>query len=107
MTPEQLLEALRHIPSMQYTLTGAADWPILAAMCGVLAFIGVIFVALVGFMWKDLRSLISQNRSDGKDDLLQHATSNTNEFRSLWSALKDCQGDCCPRGERQHRKGDE
>jgi hypothetical protein len=86
MNPDQtrmLLEALDKIASaMQgqaYTITGASDWPILATVGGAL-------VVVLGFMWRDLRSVIKEVKTEGRsgDDL-------------IWAALRDCQNDCCPR----------
>lgn len=94
MTPDQiakLLEVLERIASRQYTLTGASDWPILMAVGGVL-------VALIGLMWSDLRSSIKEYRTDWKSELAVHKRESKEELDLVWSALRDCQNDCCPRG---------
>lgn len=82
MTPDQfqqLLLVLQKIADKPYTLTGAADWPMLMAL-------GAMISALIGAMWIDLRG----NNKDNKD-----------EHGKLWKAMADCQDDCCPRGKRQ------
>ena len=98
MTPEQflaqLLEVLKQMPVQQYTITGAADWPGIAA-------VGGIFFAVLGFMWRDLRSVIKENKAESKRDLEEHKTDNAAEHKALWSAMKDCQHDCCPRGKKE------
>ena len=84
MTPDQfaqLLTVLKQIVARPYTLTGAADWPLLAFLC-------VVIFALIGLMWRDLRALIQSNK-----------TSNEKETDKIWKALSDCQSECCPRGK--------
>ena len=88
MTPEQIQEiiaALKAIASgpKGYTLTGAADWPLLII-------VGAGLVVLLGMMWADLRANIRDNRSEWKG-----------EATTIWAAMKDCQDDCCPRGKKQ------
>lgn len=60
-----------------YTITGAADWPILAFCLGFL-------VLLIAAMWKDLRGGIQDNKSDNERDI-----------DNLWKGLRDCKNDCC------------
>lgn len=72
----QLLIVLQKIADKQYTLTGAADWPMLVAMAGLVS-------VLIGCMWFDLRGGMKENRS---------------EHDKMWKAMADCQDDCCPRG---------
>lgn len=82
MTPDQfqqLLSVLQKIADKQYTLTGAADWPMLVAMGGLIT-------GLIGFMWLDLRGKLVDNKT---------------EHEKLWRAMADCQDDCCPRGHRK------
>lgn len=78
MTTEQftqLLIILQKIADKSYTLTGAADWPMLVAMGGML-------VLLIGCMWADLRGKFAANDQ---------------EHNRLWRAHMDCQDECCPR----------
>jgi hypothetical protein len=82
MTADQfnlLLAALARLTEKPYTLTGAADWPILMVVGGAL-------IAVISFMWVDLRSKIDGNKTD-----------NEKSHDTLWLALRDCQHDCCPR----------
>jgi len=48
----KLLELLDKTAGKSYTITGATDWPMLMA-------IGGIVIILVGVMWRDLRSMMS------------------------------------------------
>ena len=84
MSPEQvqqIIAALKDIASgpKGYTLTGAADWPLLVI-------VGAGLVVLLGMMWADLRANIKDNRTEWKS-----------EVNTIWAAMKDCQDDCCPR----------
>ena len=93
MNPEQfsqLLRLLEKIVSQQYTLTGAADWPILVI-------VGAAFSAVLGFMWRDLRTVIKDNRSEWKVELEKYKAENVKEHDNLWKAHYDCQHECCPR----------
>ena len=95
MTPEQLeriVHALEKLATKNqpYTITGAADWPILVAL-------GFILVSLIGFMWRDLRGYIKDNRSDWKEALTEHKSESKKENDIIWAAMRDCQSDCCPR----------
>ena len=99
MTPDQiakLLEVLERIASRQYTITGASDWPILAAVGGLLA-------VLIGLMWSDLRGSIKEYRTDWKSELAAHKREGKEELDLLWTAMRDCQNDCCPRGSSSPR----
>lgn len=84
MTPEQitrLLDVLERIASksQSYTLTGAADWPLLLA-------IGFVVMALVGFMWRDLRETMQSNKVSAEKDI-----------DNIWNGMRDCKADCCDR----------
>ena len=79
----QLLQVLKAIAEKQYSITGAADWP-------MLVFLVALIVGMIGMMWRDLVSRISTDRTESKA-----------EQQRIWSALNDCQDDCCPRGKRQ------
>lgn len=97
MSPDQfnqLLAALSKLADRPYTLTGAADWPILAFML-------VIFIGVIGWMWRDLKATIKDGRQENKADLSEYKQTHSEEHKNLWQALKDCQGDCCPRGGRE------
>ena len=103
MTPEQfarLLEMLdKHLQrSEHYTLTGAADWPILAVIGGLL-------IGVIGCMWRDIRTTVKEIRTEWKADLDKHEIEAGKQFDHAWAALRDCQGDCCPpRFERQQSR---
>ncbi len=69
-----------HAQNNIYTLTGAADWPILVAMTSVLGVLLCVMIAMIGFMWRDL------------------SNSQRNDIEKLWKGMSDCQAECCPRG---------
>jgi len=80
MTPDQfaqLLALLAKIADHPYTITGAADWPILAVM-------GTLLGALIAFMWHDLGAKIIEHK---RDDEKAHD--------AVWRAMRDCKDDCC------------
>lgn len=86
--------------SMQppYTISGAADWPILAFVGGGLA---SVIVTLIAFMWLDLRSVVKEHRGLWRDELDRHDHNNKEQIDHLWAEIRRCQEDCCPpRGER-------
>ena len=82
---EQLLVVLGKLSEKQYTLTGAADWPMLVICGGCL---GGMLVALICFMWKDLSGKI-----DG------YKTDNEKSHDLIWKSQQECQKECCPRGK--------
>lgn len=99
MTPDQfsqLLTILKQIVARQYTLTGAADWPLLAFLC-------VIIFALIGLMWRDLRSLIQGNKTESDDKIKTIKEEFRKDIDKLWQAQRDCQNDCCPRKKRDDK----
>lgn len=93
MTPDQfaqLMTLLEKIVSRQYTITGAADWPILVA-------IGAVLISMGAFMWVDLKNTIKDNRGESRDELKKHIDDDEKDHEKLWKAFSDCQSDCCPR----------
>lgn len=81
MTPDQfreLLQVLERIASKQYTITGAADWPILLVLGGLL-------VSVLGFMWHDLRGQLRDHKDDNEKDI-----------DLIWEQQRRCQDKCCP-----------
>ena len=95
MNPEQFsqfLAVFSKLVDRPYTLTGAADWPILAAMATVL-------VTVIAWMWIDLKATIRDGRSEWKTELATFKTEHDKEHDRLWQAHRDCQIDCCPRGK--------
>ena len=99
MTPEQfqqLLVVLQKIAERQYTITGAADWPILAAVGGALC-------AVLAFMWLDLRSSMKEHRYEWQRTIEKHEDENGKAVDLLWQAHRDCQTECCPRTHQPKR----
>jgi len=92
MTQEQvavLLKLLERIADRQFTITQAADWPILLFATG-------IFAAMLGFMWRDLGKKFDSHA----ESLREYKADDVREHDKLWSALRDCQDDCClPKGK--------
>jgi len=86
LSPEQfnqLLTTLRSVPG-HYTITGAADWPMLLVLCG---FFGTALTGLICFMWHDLGK---------RFDSYEAANEKTHD--ALWKSQGECQEACCPRG---------
>jgi len=87
----QLLDTLHTIAdgiSQTYTLTGAADWPILAVMVGLM-------VVMVGFMWNDLKSAIKDSDTLIKQELEKEVVERKEQDNHIWAAMRHCQEDCC------------
>jgi len=78
----RLINAIESIANKQYTISGAADWPMLIA-------IGSVLLTVIGFMWIDLRGKLTEGRTDTRKEL-----------DTIWQAMKDCQSECCPRGKK-------
>lgn len=83
MSPEQFnifMSLLERLANRSYTLTDAADWPVLIV-------VGTALVGLICFMWLDLRSVVKDNKIEAKKDI-----------ETLWNALRTCQNNGCPNG---------
>lgn len=99
MTAEQITLLLSYLEKIAtkltapptYTITGAADWPVI--LVG-----GAAFAAILGVMWRDIRQLLLTLQRDGKTSLEKHATENKADFIKLWDELRACQRSDCPRG---------
>ena len=104
MTPEQtakLIELLSKIADAlstpkPYTITGAADWPVLLVVGAILAIMFGLIGGLIRLMWSDLKLSMRDNRSEWKEADASAQLREEKEHDLLWSALRDCQGDCCP-----------
>ena len=93
MTPDQfarLLDLLEKMAAHQYTLTNASDWPLLVWMGGFL-------ITALAAMWIDLKATIKEHRSEWRVELDKHKLESEKAVEQVWTAMKDCQGDCCPR----------
>lgn len=64
-----------------YTITGAADWPLLLVL-------GFVLVGLIGWMWKDLKDAMRENKAE-----------RTKAIDDIWNEMERCQHECCPRRE--------
>jgi hypothetical protein len=94
---QQLLLLLSKIADKPYTITGAADWPILAVVGGIL-------LAVIGAMWADLRAAMKEGREEWRQQLNEVEAKNDRAHDLVWEAMRDCQSDCCPR--KRGRKDD-
>ena len=101
MTTEQftsLIGILKQLADQQYTITGAADWPILLMMCGVLGTLMLTIGGMVAYMWKDIKATIKENRSEWRVELDKEEIERKRQDDMIWSHIRECQEDCCPRG---------
>jgi hypothetical protein len=108
MSPDQFaqfMKVLEKILDKPVTITQATDWQMLVVLFGVI-------IMLIGLLWHDLRSQIGHFGSlmqDHKaDDCKTHDNLKIEYEKSdavIWSAIRDCQADCCP--PRKRRKDDE
>lgn len=105
MTPDQfekLLSVLERVSVKQpYTITGAADWPLLLVLGGLI-------VAVIAFMWRDLKAgyaadkaerqrEFTMHKDESREQLSEHKQENKEQFDYVWTAIRDCQHECCPR----------
>lgn len=93
MSPEQisrLLDLLEQISSrgQTYTITGAADWPILVIICGILVF-------LIGAMWNDQRASRKEDKADLLLAIANVKKDNKSDIDNIWKGMRDCKNDCC------------
>lgn len=72
---KELIIVLRQLVDKPYTLTGAADWPLLMALAGII-------ISLIVFNWHSIAKKI--------DD---HQDREDKEHKDIWRAIDDC----CPR----------
>ncbi len=93
MTPEQiqmLIDAINKLvaaSTRQYTITGAADWPLVTVLGGAI-------VGLVVFMWIDLRSTIKEGRNEWKSELDKEVGLLWSETRKIRQEQKECKEKC-------------
>ena len=101
MTSEQiaqLLKLIERIADRPFTITQAADWPM------VVIFL-TVFCACIGLFWRDVGMRIDAVKEIVKEtkatDCREHEALKKEFERGdqlIWDAMKDCQADCCPRG---------
>lgn len=73
----ELIKIFEKISNKSFTITSAADWPIVAILGGTIA-------ALVVFMWKDLRTTVTDSIKELSTELKEHK----NEFNTKIKELK-------------------
>lgn len=89
MTPEQFTQLLSAIADRPYTLTGAADWPLLVVL-------GIGYAGLVGVMWHDLKQAFRDGRTEAQICLEQYRKDHAKEHERIELAMRECQEECCP-----------
>jgi hypothetical protein len=87
---EKLLDLLEDLSTRQWTLTSATDWPLLIV-------IGSLLVGVLVFIWADLKATIREHRGEWREELDRHKVESERAVAQVWTAIKDCQSDCCPR----------
>lgn len=94
-TTQLLVEAINNLGAAiekgvaeSYTITGAADWPIIVVLGGVV-------IALIGFMWVDLKATMKDNRNEWKVDLSKETGLLWSESRAIRKEMKECKEKCC------------
>lgn len=106
---EQLILLLAKIANFQYTLTDAADWPLLVALAGVIALCLGSIIGLLVYIHKDLKLTIKEKAGEWKEGLDKEEKERKEavqlcwdgwreEKDNLWTEMEKCQADCCPRG---------
>ena len=91
MTTEQIAQLLRlleKIADRPFTITQASDWPLFV-------FLSAIGFALLGLMWRDIGQKLTSGMASADSSLAEHKADNVREYDKIWSALRDCQEDCC------------
>jgi len=95
-----IAKLLERIADRPFTITQATDWQMLYVMLGMVAS-GLLMA--VGFFWRDVtckfRDMSAALKEFKVDDCKAHETlkddfSKAND--TIWTAIKDCQSDCCP-----------
>jgi len=87
-----------------YTLTGAADWPMFMAMGSFIGVLIALMIAMVGFMWHDLRNQILKWDEGLKDQIKDRDKAHhiqcigcksglDKDNDAIWAAIDEC----CPR----------
>lgn len=91
MTAEQiaqLFKLLEKIADRPFTITQASDWPLFV-------FLSAIGFGLLSFMWRDISKKLEGSATSIGSALAEHKADNIREHDKIWSALRDCQDDCC------------
>lgn len=73
---EKLGKGIQTAATQRYTLTGAADWPILVIAAGVV-------LGLLAIMWADLKTTIKDHRGEWRQELKAEADLIWAEIRRL------------------------
>jgi hypothetical protein len=88
-----MIEILRKIADRQFTISGAADWPLLVALATIIC---AIIVGGGSLFWRDVKS----NIREVKDALEKMSRCDKAARDELWEEIKACQDECCPRGRK-------
>jgi len=88
----EFIEVLERLLARQYTITGAADWPLLLTIGGVLGAVLMMLIAIIGFMWRDIRAVVKDNRGEWREELMRLEAKNEDAHKDLWDELKTKKG---------------
>ncbi len=98
---QQMTPALKELAKPSYTLTQAQDWSMLLTMFGIIAFLLMIVIAMIGFLWKTTSSRLEKDNGivhlritelekEHKDDMREAAT----EFKTIKLEIDKCRAHC-------------
>lgn len=92
MTQEQFslfLAAITKLGEVKtaYTITGAADWPILVALAAIL-------FAMIGYMWHDLKNSLKGLTEETSRVERESRDFAEKEDNKIWAAMRECQAEC-------------
>lgn len=86
----QLIALLEKVINKQFTITGAADWPLLVVLGGLIA---TLVSTLVCLMWRDLKGSISSLKMDFKEELKAYKEDNDKSHDIIWAEIKRIERD--------------
>lgn len=90
----ELGETIAKSAQAQYTITGAADWPILVALCGIISLFLVVLMGMVGSMKSDIIATIKENRQEWREELEKAEGQLWDETRAIRGDMKYCKEKC-------------
>lgn len=108
MDPEQFDEIIhiaesisQSIKAMPHThpITASSDWPLLASMGGII-------VALILFIWNDLKTMIRENDKAIARSIDRETSNRKEQNNEIWAEIRRCQENCPATGEARPRKKD-
>ena len=91
----ELGKTITDASQVQYTITGAADWPILVAFGGILAIFLAVLMGMVSSMRTDIINTIKDNRKEWREELAKAENQLWDETKAIRDDLKYCKEKCC------------